>query len=304
MNRYEFYSNLDKYKGLSHSTGYMPSGTNAYIAKLDNFYGKGKHRYFYSKEEWDAYNKNKGYAKNAEKNKKGNESKWEKMIKPNNVRDSETNLNVYDNYMRYLDFNQYLSDTRSTPILNAISYGYNTKEMEETKKAISKAIEFNKREEESFKEKLKNDKTLSDYDKKHILENFELQKEMLNKYYEITKDEESFDKHRDKTLKENFENRLYNKNYPFDNYPVPETLNEKIGELGNEILLGNYTNFMDFAKEFFERKGYDDKYAKIWLSQLPKILDKKRYIYLKRIKRDELIPSDLEKEWGWIFKNN
>lgn len=43
--------------------------TNKYYAKLDDFWGKGKPRYFYSKEEWDGYQKNAGYAQNAEKNK-------------------------------------------------------------------------------------------------------------------------------------------------------------------------------------------------------------------------------------------
>lgn len=32
--------------------------TNQYIAKLDDFYGKGKPRYFYTKQEWDNYQKN------------------------------------------------------------------------------------------------------------------------------------------------------------------------------------------------------------------------------------------------------
>lgn len=39
---------------------YGPSGgTNQYVAKIDDFYGKGKPRYFYSREEWDAYQKNR-----------------------------------------------------------------------------------------------------------------------------------------------------------------------------------------------------------------------------------------------------
>ena len=33
--------------------------TNKYYAKLDDFYGKGKPRYFYSKDEWDGYQRNK-----------------------------------------------------------------------------------------------------------------------------------------------------------------------------------------------------------------------------------------------------
>jgi len=33
--------------------------TNKYYAKLDDFWGKGKPRYFYSKEEWDGYQRNK-----------------------------------------------------------------------------------------------------------------------------------------------------------------------------------------------------------------------------------------------------
>lgn len=55
-------------ESLEHA-GYKPAGTHEYIAKIDNAFGPGKHRYFYTKEEWDNYNKNKGYAQNAEKKK-------------------------------------------------------------------------------------------------------------------------------------------------------------------------------------------------------------------------------------------
>lgn len=58
---------------ISHA-GYKPAGTHEYVAKIDNAFGPGKHRYFYSKEEWDNYNKNKGYSQNAEK-KIGSKSK-------------------------------------------------------------------------------------------------------------------------------------------------------------------------------------------------------------------------------------
>lgn len=41
------------------------SMTNAYVAKLDDFYGKGKPRYFYTKEEWEGYQRNKQAASQA-----------------------------------------------------------------------------------------------------------------------------------------------------------------------------------------------------------------------------------------------
>lgn len=46
-------------ESLAHAS-YGGSGmTNKYYAKIDDFWGKGKPRYFYSKEEWDGYQKNK-----------------------------------------------------------------------------------------------------------------------------------------------------------------------------------------------------------------------------------------------------
>lgn len=56
MYRFEFYNNLNKYKdSLSHSDEY---GKKHY-QKIENYYGPGKTRYFWSKEEWDAYQKEK-----------------------------------------------------------------------------------------------------------------------------------------------------------------------------------------------------------------------------------------------------
>ena len=76
---------------LEHAGGYGPaSGTNKYYAKIDKFYPDGRTRYFYSKEEWDAYSKNKGYSQNADKNKanKNNPAIGEKeaKIKEENIR--------------------------------------------------------------------------------------------------------------------------------------------------------------------------------------------------------------------------
>lgn len=78
MNSFEFYSKLQQYKDkstLSHAsipasykklaTGLNSMKNYGYYNKIDNFYGPGKSRYFYSKEEWDAYQreKNKAYDK-------------------------------------------------------------------------------------------------------------------------------------------------------------------------------------------------------------------------------------------------
>jgi len=75
-------------ESLSHA-GYKPAGTHEYVAKIDNAFGPGKHRYFYSKEEWDNYNnykRNEGYAQNAEANKAKKEkynANYESNIKKN-----------------------------------------------------------------------------------------------------------------------------------------------------------------------------------------------------------------------------
>lgn len=94
MNRYEFYTNLSKYgkKSLIHSKQYGPSSdTNAYVAKIDNLYGKGKHRYFYTQEEWEAYKKNKDYAEKSESEKaqSGREAAIKKS-QENNVKEAST----------------------------------------------------------------------------------------------------------------------------------------------------------------------------------------------------------------------
>lgn len=64
MNGYEFYSRLISYKNnqlncLAHAGTSRGSNNTKYYQKIDNFYGPGSHRYFYSKEEWDAYNNTK-----------------------------------------------------------------------------------------------------------------------------------------------------------------------------------------------------------------------------------------------------
>ena len=78
MNSFEFYSKLQQYKdkntlshaGIPSSYKKLATGLNnmknyGYYNKIDNAYGPGKPRYFYSKEEWDAYQreKNKAYDK-------------------------------------------------------------------------------------------------------------------------------------------------------------------------------------------------------------------------------------------------
>ena len=81
MNKYEMFDALKKYKDkqsnkteLNSMDSFMHAGTSynhyqsnqpGYYAKLEDFWGKGKHRYFYTKAEWDAYNKNKQAAQNA-----------------------------------------------------------------------------------------------------------------------------------------------------------------------------------------------------------------------------------------------
>lgn len=89
MNNYEFYSNLQKYQendiehaGIGSKIGSAVSSAYnwakekvtgksdfqpTYYQKIDNAYGPGKARYFYTKEEWDAYQREQaGYRQKAE----------------------------------------------------------------------------------------------------------------------------------------------------------------------------------------------------------------------------------------------
>ena len=88
MNNYEFYSNLQKYQDndIEHGLGTkIANGLNSaynwakekvtgksdfqptYYQKIDNAYGPGKARYFYTKEEWDAYQREQaGYRQKAD----------------------------------------------------------------------------------------------------------------------------------------------------------------------------------------------------------------------------------------------
>jgi len=54
----QYYQDLMDQNVIIHA-GYKPAGTHEYVAVLPDFWGKGKHRYFYTQEEWDSYNKNK-----------------------------------------------------------------------------------------------------------------------------------------------------------------------------------------------------------------------------------------------------
>ena len=87
MTPYEYYSNLIKYKkkdvssklydggSLKHAGTYKPSGTHEYVAVLPDFWGKGKHRYFYTQQEWNNYNKNKAQAEGSKKAEQNKEDK-------------------------------------------------------------------------------------------------------------------------------------------------------------------------------------------------------------------------------------
>lgn len=103
MDRFSFYRNIDRYKSchndsLEHAgipTSYkkLATGLNnmknyGYYNKIDNFYGPGKSRYFYTKEEWDAYQRQS----DATLKKAKDEVKYAKEIKEN----KEKNSNVYE----------------------------------------------------------------------------------------------------------------------------------------------------------------------------------------------------------------
>ena len=81
MNHFEFYSNLQTYQenDILHGVGDYVKAVKAktatgesdfkptYYQKVENAFGPGKHRYFYTKEEWDAYQKElAGYRQKAD----------------------------------------------------------------------------------------------------------------------------------------------------------------------------------------------------------------------------------------------
>lgn len=53
----QYYQDLMDQNIIIHS-GYKPAGTHECVAVLPDFWGKGKHRYFYTQQEWDNYQKN------------------------------------------------------------------------------------------------------------------------------------------------------------------------------------------------------------------------------------------------------
>lgn len=105
MNNYEFYSNLQKYQenDIEHGLGTkIANGLNSaynwakekvtgksdfqptYYQKIDNAYGPGKSRYFYTKEEWDAHQRElQGYRERADQDVTARNAHIEKMQKQN-----------------------------------------------------------------------------------------------------------------------------------------------------------------------------------------------------------------------------
>ena len=91
MNRIEFYNRVDRFKEklakeeeLKHASGGRSFDTHSggkkfsdtkYYTKIDNYYSDGRTRYFYSKDEWDAYLETKNKGKEiAKKNDSGREA--------------------------------------------------------------------------------------------------------------------------------------------------------------------------------------------------------------------------------------
>ena len=54
----QYYQDLMDQNIIIHAGTYKPAGTHEYVAVLPDFWGKGKHRYFYTQQEWDNYQKN------------------------------------------------------------------------------------------------------------------------------------------------------------------------------------------------------------------------------------------------------
>ena len=73
---------------MSHAT---PSITNEYIAKLDDYYGKGKPRYFYSQSEYDAYQRNQAQKKSGSLATNGREAAIKKTMPTPSV--AQTRIN-------------------------------------------------------------------------------------------------------------------------------------------------------------------------------------------------------------------
>jgi len=61
----QYYQDLMDQNIIIHAGTYKPTGTHEYIAVLPDFWGKGKHRYFYTQQEWDNYQKNAAGARQA-----------------------------------------------------------------------------------------------------------------------------------------------------------------------------------------------------------------------------------------------
>ena len=133
MNRIEFYNKLSKfreYHELTHS-----AQDNKYYTKIDKYYSDGRARYFWSKEEWDAYQKEK----NAKQAQGAQNAGADRAQKEKDNAQYESNMTKRKaGYKENKAYDQNAQKDKG----NAETYNAKTKEINNTYNDIAKNTQF------------------------------------------------------------------------------------------------------------------------------------------------------------------
>jgi len=249
MNKYQMFDALKKYKDkqnnkteLNSMDSFMHAGTSynhyqsnqpGYYAKLEDFWGKGKHRYFYTKAEWDAYNKNKQAAQNTGADRAAKEK--ENAAKKTPVEQAQSGREA------------------------AIKQAQENEKKRKEEEYLKKAQEAGKKAEEERKRQTEALRNMREEKRKAYLENFQknaakAEEERKNREAEVKKEAEEIKRERDEALK--------NGNYPkwYQEHHKAE-INENSEKMRNDpnSPLNLMTSVQDYETPNGENWDYSDQ---------------------------------------------
>jgi len=220
-------NSMDSFMHAGTSYNHYQSNQPGYYAKLDDFWGKGKHRYFYTKAEWDAYNRNKQAAQQAGADRAAKEK--ENAAKKTPLEQAQSG--------------------REAAIKQAQENNKKRKE-EEALKAARQAEEERKRRQEEVNKEAEQIKADREAKRKAYIENFQknakkTEEERKNRQAEVNAEAEKIKAEKEEAIK----NGDYVKWYKEKNAAEIEKNSEQMKNDSNSIL--NMSNdVINFTMEY------------------------------------------------------
>ena len=245
MNRHDFYDNLNKYQSLSHAGNYK------YYQKIDQ--GNGNIRYFYTKEEWDAYQKELSTKKNTDQKLSNNTLKKieESKIKKQN-RDQNAGYQEHqgDRWLNKKEIPKYDSKELGNRI-DEINRKYADEYKKYEKECYNKADELKDEQKKIAKE--------CDIELEGIASEWEDAKKLLGNNYQSKYDNASTEKEADAIMQEYKEKKEELRQKYSDKYDAVENEGKtKIADIEKE--LENLSNDLESkAKELEKKRDQDIK---------------------------------------------